>query len=222
MTMPGYQLPFRDVAADLFRVAGVRVVGPDATDYDATLTISARGRAIGNFYFDGPEGYLFTGAELSGEIVFAAPGLPEWRTQFAGRRLPPVNLSVNLGYENPTNAPLLEIFNAPTSYVARMITVIAKAYGAAPLIAVLDRDKPTDRVFAARALGDLRDPAVTDALIALLAGRDPALRREAAWSLGRVGDSRAAPALIAALDDSDRDVRWFAKWVLEQIGGDFP
>jgi hypothetical protein len=87
-TMPDYRLPFLGVAVELFRVSGVRVVDPDATEYDATLTISATGRAIGNFYFNGPEGYLFTGAELSGEIVFTVPGLPAWRTQFAGRRLP--------------------------------------------------------------------------------------------------------------------------------------
>jgi hypothetical protein len=216
-TMPDYRLPFLDVAAVLLRVAGVRVVGPDATQYDATLTISARGRAIGNFYFDGPEGYLFTGAELSGEIVFTAPGLLAWRTQFAGRHLPPANLSINLGYENPANAPLLKIFNTPTSYVARMMTVIATAYGAAPLIAVMDRDTPTARVFAARALGDLRDSAATDALIVLLTDQDPALRREAAWSLGRIGDRRATPALTAALDDFDIDVRWYAKWALEKI-----
>ncbi len=221
-TMPDFRLPFQIVAADLLHLAGVRVVGPDATQYDATLTISARGRAIGNFYFDGPEGYLFTGAELSGEIVFTAPGLLAWQTQFAGRHLPPVFLSLNLGYENPANAPLLKIFNAPTSYVARMMTVIAAAYGAAPLIAALDRDTPTDRVFAARALGELRDTAATDALTALLADHDPALRREAAWSLGRIGDSHAAPALTAALEDSNHDVRWFAKWALEQIGGDVP
>ena len=78
------------------------------------------------------------------------------------------------------------------------------------------------RMFAARALGDVRDPAAADALIVLLTDRDPALRREAAWSLGRLGDRRAAPALIAALNDSDLDVRWFAKWALERIGRGLP
>ena len=218
----GFRLPFSDVAVDLLGAAGVGVVGADAARFDATLRIVAQGRALGYFYFDGVEGYLFTGADLAGEIVFTAPGLPEWRTPFAARRPPPLKVSLNFGYQNPANAPFLQVFNASTSFVARMMAVVGTAYGAAPLVAVLDWGEPVARMFAARALGDVRDPAAADALIVLLTDRDPALRREAAWSLGRLGDRRAAPALIAALNDSDLDVRWFAKWALERIGRGLP
>ena len=73
----GFQMPFAEVARDLLEGAGARVVGPDtegAGPAGATVTVTARGRAIDRLYIDDVTGYLFTGAEIIGEIVVDAPG----------------------------------------------------------------------------------------------------------------------------------------------------
>ena len=88
----------------------MRVVGADAATYDATLTITAQGRALGRIYHRGVTGLLYAGAMLSGEIVFTAPGVPAWRTPFSVRRQPPLEVTINLGYERPANAPFVEVF----------------------------------------------------------------------------------------------------------------
>ena len=119
----GYRLPFARVARYLLEEAGLRVVEAGDADADAqtdaTLAITARGRAISRLYIDEIEGYLFTGAEIIGDIVFSAPGAPPWRTEFRSQHGPPFNVQINLGFDQPEGAPFAEAFVGPTSFVAR-------------------------------------------------------------------------------------------------------
>lgn len=218
-----HRLPFARVARTLLEGAGIRVVGAGATEFDATLTINATGRAIGRHYaIDGAD-FLFAGAEIKGVIVFETAGSAAWRTPFFGRQQPPLKLRLNLGYDRPDNAPFIDVFALPGSFVARIAQVIGAVYGAAPLIAVLDTGNAVLRASAVRALGDLGDgvaeATVIDALVATLDDTDPELRRQAAWSLGRLGDTRADGPLRERLRDTDADVRWFAAWALARITG---
>ena len=59
------------------------------------------------------------------------------------------------------------------------------------------------RAQAARALGELGDPAAGEALIARLADESPRVRSFAAIAVGRLGASEAAPALLAMLREND-------------------
>lgn len=216
----GLRLPFENVAAGLVRSAGVRVVGADAATYDATLTITAQGRALGRIYHRGVTGLLYAGAMLSGEIVFTAPGVPAWRTPFSVRRQPPLEVTLNLGYERPANAPFVEVFARSASFVPRLMAVIGAIYGVRPLIATIETEGDEAlRRSAAHALGDVGEAGAGEALIAALADADAGLRREAAWALGRLGEGRAVAPLRRALADADPDVRWFAAWALARITG---
>ena len=222
----GYRLPFARVARYLLEEAGLRVIeagdpdagaAPDAT-IEATLVITARGRAISRLYLDQFEDYLFTGAEIIGDIVFSAPGATPWRTEFRSQHGPPFYVHINLGFDQPEGAPFAEAFVGPTSFVARYAEAVGQVYGERPLIAALDGRDTAVRLHAARVLGGIAGPGVGAALLAALEDRDPKLRKEAAWSLGRLADPGAVHALTIALDDADADVRWFAGWALSRIG----
>jgi hypothetical protein len=225
-SIDGYRMPFAAMARELLEGAGVRVVDAEASAFDATLAIAVTGRAIGRLYPPADIGYLYVGAEIDGEITFETSGFAAWRTPFFGRQQPPLEVSLNLGYDRPANAPFADVFVLPGSFVPRITRVIGTVFGPAPLITALETGRPALRVSAARALGDLGesgggpgDDAVIDALVAALADADAELRRQAAWSLGRLGDPRATEPLKARLRDANADVRWFAAWALARITG---
>ena len=217
----GFRMPFAEVARDLLEGAGARVVGPDtegAGPAGATVTVTARGRAIDRLYIDDVTGYLFTGAEIIGEIVVDAPGANPWRSEFRSQHGPAQRVQINLGYDLPEGAPFAQAFGGPTSYIARIMDMIGWTYGPPPLIAALDSRDVAVRTHAARVLGVVGGEGAGEALLAALRDADPLLRKQAAWSLGRLGDPGAVFALTLALDDPDGDVRWFAGWALSKIG----
>lgn len=219
--MTGFRLPYASLARDLLEGAGLRVIETkqgEVGNHDATLDIIAHGRAISRFYDEQAAGYLYTGAEIIGDIAFTAPGVAPWNTAFRSVYGPPFKVQFNLGYDRPQGAPFAEAFSGPTSFTARIMEVIGRLYGAPPLIAALDNGAAATRLHAAKALGTVGGDAAAEALLAVITDKDPRLRKEAAWSLGRLGDARAVAALTLALDDGDADVRWFAAWSLKKIG----
>ena len=218
--IPGYRLPFEAVVEEVMEYAGVRLVDADATRYGATLTITARGTAIGRLFGYTDMQYLFVGASLEGDIVFEAGSSAVWTKPFITRKQPPLRLDLNLNFERPENAPFGEIFAWAGSFVPRFLEAVGEVYGPEPLIAALADGSRVVRPNAARALGDLgalgNGPAA-GALIAVLADHNADVRREAAWSLGKIGATSAVTPLEALLRDRDADVRWFAAWSLAQI-----
>ncbi len=220
--IPGYRLPFEAVVEEVMEYAGVRVVDADAIRYGATLTITARGTAIGRLFGYTDMQYLFVGASLEGDIVFEAGGSAVWTKPFVTRKQPPLRLGLNLNFERPENAPFGEIFAWAGSFVPRFLEAVGEVYGPEPLIAALDDGSRVVRPNAARALGDLGalgDGPAAGALIAVLGDQSADVRREAAWSLGKIGALSAVTPLRALLRDRDADVRWFAAWSLAQLTG---
>ena len=215
--IPEFSLDLAGPVGDVLADAGVEVVGADAAAFDATLRLAIRGDAVGRLYHQGLSGYFYAGAMISGEIVVSAPGIEPWRTPFRTRLMPPLEIRLNFGYEQPSNAPFGEAIAFPGSFLPRFMEVAGLLYGPGPLANVLDSGSLPAQRSAAGALGDLGDPAATAPLVAALADPEPDLRRDAAWALGRIGDPGATGPLKAALSDPDNDVRWFANWALEQI-----
>ena len=217
--IPGYRLPFEAVVEEVMDYAGVRIVDADATQYDATLTITARGLSIGRLFYTDMQ-YLFVGASLEGGIVFETPGGAVWTRAFATRKQGPLELDLNLNFERPGNAPFGEIFAWAGSFVPRFLRTVGEIYGPEPLIAALDDGSRVVRPNAARALGDLGalgDGPAASALIVALTDDDADVRREAALSLGKIGAKSGVTPLEALLRDGDADVRWFAAWSLAQL-----
>ena len=220
--IPGYRLPFEAVVEEVMDYAGVRVVDADATRYGATLTITARGTAIGRLFGYTDMQFLFVGASLEGDITFEAGASAVWTRPFVTRKQPPLELELNLNFERPENAPFAEIFAWAGSFVPRFLEAVGEVYGPEPLIAALDDGSRVVRPNAARALGDLGalgDGPAAVALIAVLGDPSADVRREAAWSLGKIGAKSAVTPLKALLRDRDADVRWFAAWSLAQLTG---
>ena len=218
--MAGFRLPYAGLARALLEGAGIRVIEPlkgEAGDYGASLEIVAHGRAIARLYDNQAEGYLYSGAEIVGNIALSAPGVAPWHKAFRSVQGPPLTVQFNLGFDRPQGAPFAEAFSGPTSFTARIMEVIGRLYGARPLIAALDSDTVAVRLHAAKVLGTVGGDGATLALLALIGDKEPSLRKEAAWSLGRLGDKRAVDALTRALEDSNPDVRWFAAWSLAKI-----
>ena len=220
----GFSLPYATVARGLLEGAGVVVVEPakgESGDHEASLTIAAHGWAVARFYDDQVAGYLYTGAEIVGDIALSVtesvPGVAAWHTAFRSVQGPPLKVRINRGFDRPEGAPFAEAFTGPTSFTARMVEVIGLLYGATPLIAALNGGSAAIRPHAAKFLGTVGGPGAAEALLAVITDKDSRLRKEAAWSLGRLGDRRAIDALTLALNDGDMDVRWFAAWALEKI-----
>lgn len=216
----GLELPMVELAADLLFGAGVRLVDEDAGAYDATLTIEARGEALGTLYFEHEARYLFTGANVRGSLSLGLVDETPYRLAFVGQVQRQRRIERDLGYEDPSNAPFEEALAGPGSFVDRIVELVGNVYGVAALTsALLDGDARL-RPAAARVLGDLGDANAVPALLDALVDEEDKVRWQAAWSLGRIGDERAVPPLIEALGDRHGDVRWFAAWSLAEITGE--
>lgn len=74
---------------------------------------------------------------------------------------------------------------------------------------------PRLRLAVANALGNIADPATTEALTRLLADANPEVRRAAVEGLGGIGSRESVPALTRALSDTDAEVR---RAVAEALG----
>ena len=219
-----FELPFGKIAAEFLDAAGARIVGPKATQFDATLTITAEGQALGATYdraytrpwcLIGED--LYTGAILLGEITIEVPGMPVYSRPFVARRYPPLCVQLNLGFQSPRNAPFYDVIEWAGSYLPRLTELIGEIYGATPFLSVLENGNGSMRRAAATRLGELGDPVAGEVLVDSLGDRDKLVRRHAAWALGKIGDPRAVLALISKIRDDDFDVRWFAQWALKKI-----
>ncbi len=86
------------------------------------------------------------------------------------------------------------------------------------LIRALSNRDPAVQYEAVEALGNIGDPAATEALMGALTGDQySGIRWKAAEALGKIG-APAVPALIGALKNPDEDIRWKAAIVLGEIG----
>jgi HEAT repeat protein len=86
-----------------------------------------------------------------------------------------------------------------------------------PLIHILEHGPGYAQEYAARLLGNIRDPRVIGPLIRALQDYSPDVRREAVIALGKIGNKQATVPLITALEDKERLVRWRAVEALATI-----
>ncbi len=220
--MDDFDLPALALAEDMLFAADMDVVYPeDESSYDALLQITIRGRALGSSYFQPVKAYLYTGAQLDGAVVLTSADGETARSNFLSETQRQFELTINLGYEDPRNAPFVTTLEQPGGLVNSLARVFHQTWGMDALVPSLYEHEPVIRSSVAKYLGDVGDPSVTPDLIDVLAfDDDERARWEAAWSLGRLGDEQAIPSLIDALEDSSDDVRWFSSWSLRTITGE--
>ncbi len=221
LPLEGYELPVLDYVEDILLAAGIEpVAGGEGQPGGATVAIALTARASGGLYPEHGMSYLYSGAEIAGEIAIDGPGDAHGAGQFSSVVQRPFRLTLNPGYERPANAPFLEAFEQPGGFIEGFCQALAAAWGTAAIVPALDEPRPAIRYAAATALGNTGDAAAIAPLARALADEHERVRWEAAWSLGRIGDAVAVPDLIAALRDPSQDVRWFASWSLRAITGE--
>ena len=217
-----FDLPALALAEDMLFAAGMDVVyAGDGEPYDAELVITIRGRALGSSYFEPLKAYLYTGAQLDGAVKLTSSAGETVRSNFLSETQRQFELTINLGYEDPRNAPFVKTLEQPGGLVDSLARVFHQVWGLDTLLPSLYEHEPVIRASVAKYLGDVGDPSVTPDLIEVLAyDEDERARWEAAWSLGRLGDEQAIPFLIEALLDGSDDVRWFSSWSLRAMTGE--
>lgn len=218
-----FELPLLDVVEDMVFATGRDVVDVDpSNDRQTTIEIDVEGRALSRNYFEADGRHLYTGAQISGEVLLITETGVYYHRRFTSLIPMPFSLAVvNLGYDQPHNAPFDKALDRANGFARAVAEVMIAAWGVEAVIPVVFDAGAPARADVANLLGDIGDTvAVPDLIDVLLLDDEEQVRREAAWSLGRIGDDRAIPDLIDALNDSSGDVRWFVAWSLRTLTGE--
>ncbi len=218
-----FELPMLDIVEDMVFATGRDVVDVDeSTDRQTTIEVDVEGRALSRNYFEADGEHLYTGAQISGEVLLITETGVYYHRRFSSLIPMPFSLAVvNLGYDQPRNAPFDKALERANGFARAVAEVMVAAWGVETVIPVVFDAGVSARADVANLLGDIGDTvAVPDLIDVLLLDDDEQVRREAAWSLGRIGDDRAIPDLIEALNDSSGDVRWFVAWSLRTLTGE--
>jgi outer membrane protein assembly factor BamD (BamD/ComL family) len=220
-------LPFESLASGFFQCAGLEVVGEEATHSDVTLSINAKGKALGITYTVKREltgltnsigNYMYTGASLSGMISLKASGLATIKDSFKGSISPPRSFTLLAGkrdeYSTPSQAPWRSVLRQSGSFVPKVLKMIRKYYGISSFFNVLQSyPSETEETYLNAKAGS---PEV-EHLISLLKGNLDFIRWRAAQELGEIKDSRAVEPLIEALRDEDKTIRRSAASALGKL-----
>jgi hypothetical protein len=207
-------LPFYEYAEKILNYAGLSVVEEDATTYDTTISIEAKGIPDSASYMGTIGGSHWTKATVEGKISFSARN-KTFRWDFSYTQGP--YHTITGSYPTPNDAPFKAAFNG--GFIPALFKAIAKVLGMRPLISALkDEDRDVRRV-AAGALGELKDPRAVEPLISALKDENRDVRRVAAGALGELKDPRAVEPLISVLKDENGSVRRAAAASLLEITG---
>jgi len=236
-------LPFAELTRTLLDYAGVTIAG-GGDNCDIGLTITARGEALAASYFG--KGTQFSGATLSGEMVFARLGNVVLRRPFSGTEQPPKSIFVD--YPSPSRAPFRYLLYKPSSFVPVLFRVFSEIYGDQIALKALQAGDAEIVRLAAIALAAAGDPrgakaiaarlgegvggdvfsfvsglaeigdAAVDPLIQVLKSQNPLARQNAAQALGLIKSPRSYDALLAALRDADPSVQYQAARALGSLG----
>ena len=207
-------LPFYEYAEKILNYAGLSVVEEDATTYDATISIEAKGIPGSASYTGRLAGSHWTKATVEGKISFSA-GDKTFRWDFSYTEGPP--WMIHRSFPTPNDAPFKAAFNR--GFIPAFFKAIAKVLGMPPLISALKDEDGDAREAAVMALGELKDPRAVEPLISALKDENGSVRYRAVMALGELKDPRAVESLISALKDENGSVRWNAAAALNKITG---
>lgn len=87
-----------------------------------------------------------------------------------------------------------------------------------PFIEAIKSEYPDVRIFAAKELAKMKDPAIVDVLIDAISDEQEEVRIEVVQTLGEIGDERAIKPLIGTLEDESLIVREKAARALGKVG----
>lgn len=217
---------FEDMFRDIFHLADVAVLKPDANKYDAILKIRVKGRASGSYYqwriVETPAWrihpgmgknvfFLYTGAELTGTIALEVPGTFASKKTFEANLAPQTEIFRRgvgaIPYTDPSD--ILETAIWTGSFVTKMWELLAEVYGPNFLINALKFEDSTlvsiealgalaadDKI--SEVLSNLKDPRTIEPLIAIAKNSYNVdnVRKHAIEVLGEIKDRSATKPLI--------------------------
>ncbi len=230
----GVSLPFEKIIRKVFEdYAQCEVVGVYATEYDLTVKINAKGRALSREYvglkqlslgrFSPGIWTCYTGADLSGSIELEIEGLPLYKETFSERIIPPMEIP-EVTQLKPSEAPFRHLIYP---YIYTLLKMAGEIYGVDFVIAAhkesmnmakgLSSLYVSFRVPAIVALVNIGDRAV-EPLTNALNDEDKSVRLFSVEVLGKIKDPRAVEPLISILNDKSVDIRMLAAEVLGEMG----
>ena len=169
------------------------------------------------------DGYLYTGAEVNGQMTLAVSGREPLVLHVGGFYPTPLKVEIPIGVtihipNQPKDAPFEKAWSQA------LVDGLAQVWGTPPLTQALQDEAEAVRWAAVGALRRT-EPKAIDALPALIEvlaeNENVKVRQAAAAALGGIGPeaTEAIPALIQALEDEDAQVREAAIGALKNITG---
>jgi hypothetical protein len=205
--------PIAETCGRILMEAGLQVVDETAVHYDATLTITLTGEALGTNYTMGR--YCYSGAKVKGQAVLSAPTSEPFEILVSEEDPCPYTISHCPG---PLEAPFEKVWSRA------ILNALARLWGPSPLIIALEDEDWHVREAAAIVLGHIGPEAkeAVPALIEALQDEEWDVRHAALGALGEIGPEakEAVPALIKALRDEHPYTRQDAALALGSIGAE--
>ena len=222
----GVKLPFYDISKKFLEGGGFTVVGSEAKKFDGMLNIKAKGTPIGKKY--GKDQYLYTGAEIKGDLQFLIDDSVLYSKGFECRQDPPWMFHIwgkkeerekkinNL--KKPANAPFSNVFEKNVHlHLGDMIYTL---WGIEVLAASLNAKKTwhiRERII--EVLGRTKDPKAIKPLV-YYTGGGTNVGFKISRALLQIEDrATVCKTLIAALKDENFRVREHAAEALGDIKG---
>lgn len=243
----GLNLPLFDESRKIFLCTGFEIVEADAEDYDITLIIKSKGKALGAWYNDGQ--YHYTGASLSGLISLEMPSGLTYSKSFDADQ----SISGNVWSDATTtinSGCLKQLFEEEGSFYTKILQIITDVYGQNTLISILKCNKSymlsyrlmpqlvnagkpivphlitllpvvkhnESKMAIISALGYIKDPLAVEHLIHMVKNHER-LAYVAIQALGEIGDKRATKVLESALNDElNAESRSMLHYIVEALG----
>ncbi|TFG90596.1 MAG: HEAT repeat domain-containing protein, partial [Candidatus Atribacteria bacterium] len=143
-------LPFYEYAEKILNYAGLSVVEEDASTYDATISIEAKGIPGSASYTGTMGGSHWNKATVEGKISFSA-GDKAFRWDFSYTVGP--YQTITRSYPTPNDAPFKAAFDG--GFIPAFFKAIAKVLGMPPLISALKDEDEDVRRRAVGVLGEI-------------------------------------------------------------------
>jgi hypothetical protein len=214
-----FSLPLERLAKEALAGVGLET----ASNASETLLIRLRGTPYKGYDVHNIAHYI--GAAIEGEILVQGnPANPQ--SVFQGERNPTNVFVTATMYIHPEDAPFTRAL-VDSDFFTALSRVVVAAWGGSPTAALLGVLKDPDDLYqqaAARALGELKDPAAAGRLLEVL--KLPSTRNRAGlqWALvealGSIRDAASADTLLALLTDpkAGEKTRELAAKALGKIG----
>ncbi len=243
----GISLPFEEISTEFFKKSGVEIT---KNNYDAVLRINVKGKALSASYGASvikpvaekgeerieysPASDLYTGAEITGEILYEIPTKGKViKKSFSGRLDPPIPYyykeedekgyyqKMILKLETPEGAPFISVLKTGTGdFTYTMAKMIYEIYGPEALISVLhiEENRLGINAFYIQELGK---PTVNHFIGILLdEKRSRHDRGYAAHVLREIKDPRAIEPLLKTLKNEDFWLQAVSEESLKEITGE--